>query len=492
VARCSVAIGLLSGLAALAAYPERSDQLPSLTMPQKVCVVFNKTRLTGTLVDLRKTDLVFQLNLSAPRVRYTLDDVKEIRAFQDNEVYYYDAKTRKWDTLTARKKAAEALRTRNVYKDIPDPPPVLERFYAVADGSGPTEEKALETAEQEAVRQAILAVPDGITMLQKSKEIEESVLPGCEELIKARSRPLARETGDNHVTMRVAVALDRKALAERLSRAGIKLSENARGVASSLPAPEEIRRNPAPILRAVLTDFHRTLLIGGMPGDFDGRSLKVYLRLSVDPVAYDLAVENLLNVLEAIRRPREGKGEATQALTEVDGPVPRYRSDPTAPRAPRVKFYGAGEWDLWVMTRREEGWSRVTWEQWILDTDIEQTLADVTGRLGVEVCVFGPGGVVLATAVVPQEPPPRRPEVFWKWGPARYKTSTDNRQHLFLSPVGIQFQALQNQGVLDCKLVEEFSRDVYVGPQPAGQKITGVQTRLVLMKDESNPKKPTP
>src|SRR5262249_34977318 len=158
-----------------------------------------------------------------------------------------------------------------------------------------------------------------------------------------------------------------------------------------------------------------------------------------------------------------------------EGDVPRYRSPAVAPRPARLKFYEPDEWDVWVMTRRDEAWSRVTWEQWVINTDVERSLADVTGRLGVEVCVLGPGGTVLATSVVPGDPPQRRPEVFWKWGPAYYKTTTPNRHHLFLSPVGIQLQALLNQGVLDCKLVEEFSRDIYVGPLPSGQKITAVQ-----------------
>jgi hypothetical protein len=480
--RCCVAIALLAGLAARGAFLDRDDEVPAITTPQKVSLVFESTRLTGTLLEINKTDLVFQLNLATPRVKYKLTDLKEIRAFKDNDIFYYDARTRRWDTLSARRKGTEG-RGKTGYKDIPDPPPVLERFHAVAEGSAASEEKALVAAEQAAVRQAIFEVPDGLTLLHQRKQIEDHVFPGCEELIRARSGALSRETGDNRATVRIAVELDRKAIADRLSGAGIKLSENARGIAATLPSPEEVGRNPEPFLRAILSDFHRTLLVGGAAGEFDGRSLKVYFRISVDPVAYDLAVDNLITVLEAIKRARDSKSEVDQALSRVDGPVPRYRSDLAAPRPSRLKFQEPGEWDLWAMTRRDEGWSRVTWERWIIDADVERSLADVTGRLGVELCVLGSGGAVLATAVLPQEPPPRRPEVFWKWGPARYRSAADNRHHLFLSPVGIQLQALFNQGVLDCKLLEEFSRDVYVGPLPSGQKITGVQTRLVLMKE---------
>jgi hypothetical protein len=480
--RCGVVVALLAALTTPAA--DGAEAQPAISTPQKVSLVFQNTRLTGTLVELSKSDLVFQLTLGGPKVKYPLDDIREIRAFKDNDVFYFDPRTHTWDTLSARKKAAaDALRGRNIYKDIPDPPPVRERFYAVGEGTAATEEKAVLAAEQAAVQQAILDFPDGITLLHKRKEIEDLVLPGCEELVKARSPVLSHQTGENSATVRIAVALDRKAIAERLTRAGIKISDNARGVAASLPSQDEIRRRPEPVLRAVLSDFHRTLLVGGAPGDFDGRSLKVYCRVSADHVAYDLAVENLIHVLDAIKR-KDGKSEAEQALSPVEGSdVPRYRSPAIAPRPARLKFRDPEEWDIWVMTRRDEAWSHVTWEQWAVNADVERSLADVAGRLGVEVCVLGAGGTVLATAVVPQEPAPRRPEVFWKWGPAHYKTTTPNRHHLFLSPVGIQLQALLNQGVLDCKLVEEFSRDVYVGPLPAGQKITGVQARLVLMKE---------
>jgi hypothetical protein len=198
-------------------------------------------------------------------------------------------------------------------------------------------------------------------------------------------------------------------------------------------------------------------------------------------VAYELAVDNLLTVLEALKRPQY-KADSEVTLVPVVGTVPRYRSDRIGALAPKLKFNRAAEWDIWVMTKRAEGWSQVTWEQWIVDAPVERSLADITGRLGLEVCVLGPGGDVYACDIVPYDPAPGRTDIFWKWGPTRFKKGSEDRTHLCLSPVGIQFQSLLNQGMLDLKLYEEFSRDVFVGPMKPGQRITGVQVRWVLLR----------
>jgi hypothetical protein len=307
------------------------------------------------------------------------------------------------------------------------------------------------------------------------------VFPNCGELAKGRSRVLKRTTEETRVSVQLGVAVSRKAIVERLDKAGIKVSDRPRGIAATVPGKADIRSHAAEYLQASLTDYLRALTIEAIPGEISESRLTVHVRIAVDLEAYDFAMNNLLAVLEVLKREKNGKGEVQQALVRSGPTSPRYSTDKPLHRATNLTFESPEEWSVWVLSDSKDDWGRVTWQQFIVDTNADNTLAGLTGRLGVELYVVGVDGSVLAGDVVTHEPAPGAPDAFWKWGIVEVRTPPDNRRHVLISPAGLQLQALRTRHFVDAKVVEEYSTHLIVGPVPE-TAIRGLQARLVLIK----------
>jgi hypothetical protein len=466
---------------------DKADEPVKITTPQQVRLYFaNNRAFVGTLLEVTNTDVAFQLNIAtAKMVRYKVEEIKAIEAGKDDDIYYFDPKKKQWDsvrTAAARKEKEDKLspfeKKGPGAKKLPDQKDLI---YRVAEGVGPTQDKAVQAAEADAVRQAILGVLDSFTLVEKQKELDEKVFPDCGELARGRSRVLKRNTEETRVTVRVGVSVSRKEIVQRLDKAGIKVSDKLRGLAAKLPSKGEIRRHAAEYLQAALADYLRAFTVEAIPGDVSESRLTVHIRITADLEAYDLAMNNLVNVLEAVKRDKNGKAEVQQSLVRTGPTSPRYRTDKPLHRATSLTFESADEWGMWVLSDSKDDWGSVTWQQYIINVDQDSCLAPLLGRLGVEVYVVGVDGSMLASDVVTHEPPPGAPETFWKWGVVEVKNATDNRRHIIISPVGLQLQALRAQHVVDCKVFEEYSSHFIVGPVPE-TAIRGLQTRLVLIK----------
>jgi hypothetical protein len=484
LATCAVAV-LLGLFPLLAADPQTvklSDTL-SITVPQPVRLYFlNNRSFVGNLVGVTKTEVAFELNRAgAPTVRYKLEEIKAIEAGTDNDLFVFDAKKKEWDSLRARKEREEQEAKKTPFDKNPKAPAADDRICMVAEGTGATEAKAIAAAETDAATRAIWSVLDGITALDKQKEIEDKVLPGCEALAKGRSREIAgqRTTGVRSVTVRIGVVFDRKQIIERLAKAGIKVSDKPRGIAAALPKTDEIRRRRADYLHAVLADCFRTLTVSVMPGGIDDGLLTVHLQMAIDDAAYEVALANLLTVLEAIKRPENGMWETNVRLSKVQGLFPQYQSETWAGQLSKLSFLSEKEWDVWVLTKHRDDWSSATWRQYILDdTDVEQSLAGLSGRLGAEVYLTGVDGSVLGSSFFSCEGAVRAEA--WKWVLGSNKSAVDNRSHVFVSPDALLLSAIVNQRTLNVKLKQVWSPTFPVRPLPPGQRIAGAQARLIL------------
>jgi hypothetical protein len=477
-------IALLGGFALLAADPKTvklADNV-EITVPQPVNLQFpNGTVWKGTLLEITKTYIRFQLMRDgAVAVKYKIEDIKAIGAITDDDVFFFDPKKKDWDSVRTRARIDEENKKKTTPFDTkPKPAAAGDRICMVAEGSGRDEAKAIADAETDAATRAIYSVLDGITALQKQKEIEEKVIPGCGVLAKGRSRILSgqRKTGENQVTVRIGAVLDRKEIVERLAKAGIKVPDKPRGV-TSLPEREVIRRDPAGYLHAVLADYIGTLRAEAILGEKDDDAYMTHARVEVDMPAQELALANLLTVLEAIKRPANGKWETPVGLSRVTDNVPHYRSEEWTGKLSKLAFDDAKQWDVWVLSKHRDDWASTTWQQYIIDADLERSLAGLLGRLGVEVFLLGVDGSVLGYAVLPCD------EVKgegWKWALVHSKNPADNRNHLFVSPDTLHASNLVSARTLNIKLKQIVTKQIQVGPLPLGQRVVGAQARLLQL-----------
>jgi hypothetical protein len=480
----AVAVVLLGGslVAGDAKTVKLTDTL-KITIPQPARLQFPNGRVwDGTLVKITDTEIVFQLRAGGER-KVKIEEIKAIGAITDDDVFFFDSNKKGWDSVRTRLKAEEEARGKTPFDKNPKIPATGDRICMVAEGTGTTEAKAVAEAEADAASRAVYSVLDGVTAVQKQKDIEEKVLPSCASLARGRSRvlPGQRKTEENRVTVRIGVVFDRKEIVERLAKAGITVSTKPRGVAAAMAPREEVRRKPEEFLRAALADCARTVTVDALQGEVEDSSLKVHLKVTIDQVAYDIAAANLVAVLEALKRPENGRESLQVNLTKVPGGVPRYRSEEWSGKLGRLSFQDAAEWDVWVMTQRKDDWSRENWERYIIEkANVERSLAGLLGRLGVEVYLMGVDGSVLAYSVVSCETGAAKAET-WKWALVHQKNPADNRNHLLVSPSAILLNALVNQRLLDVKVHDVFSPVLNIPPLLPGQRVGGVQARLVLM-----------
>lgn len=124
----------------------------------------------------------------------------------------------------------------------------------VADGYGPTPEKALENALQNAVEQAAGAYVSSITEIENDEIVKDEVLSLSHGFIKEH-RKLSESQFDNEYKVVVAAIIVEKQMIERLEASGLKVNYNASGLVNDLKAWDNMKKNEYKMAKA-LFDVH--------------------------------------------------------------------------------------------------------------------------------------------------------------------------------------------------------------------------------------------
>jgi hypothetical protein len=443
-----------------------ADEQPEIKTPQKARIQFTNGRIfSGTLVALSDKEVEFQVAGAAKASKYKITTVKAIQTADD--VYIYNADKRVFESQKAQPSKD------NPTKDSPTkvqkgPDKGLDKGavgaiqVVVVDATAEKKEAAIAEAQRAAVLQVVRALLDHRTFAAEEKTIKEKVLSELGPLVKGQ-RVVGKTSEQGKTGVRMAVAVDRRGVAERLKKAGMSVKDGPRGVATELPRAEDSKALGAEVLRDVLADMPLTLVCEARVAGIDDNSLLlVDVRLFTDLQAYAHVAARLHKILEVLKVDQQTFPVATEAA----GPEPGRRRSALRIRELRDTFpTDKGGWVLWTVSECDPQATKMVWHKTLLGTDLGRSVSSLAGKPYLLVSALGTAGQVIGSELVPLKPWPAH-----SWGWDRIPAKTGAREQFVTTPVGLSMQALKENAQIDCSLE---------GKQRCGIDVQGTDSRLI-------------
>jgi hypothetical protein len=457
---------VLLGVAAAA-----DEQGAGIKTPQRVRIYFVKGSALGTLVSVSDTEVEFQLaRPGATPMKYKVENIKAIQAadgvyvFNADKGIFENQKGAKAGPGATAKGPAEGSRA-----------VAAGLQFVVADGTGDKKDAATADAARAALLKVVRTLVDAITLAKEEKTIADQVLTSADQLVKSR-RVLSTRNEQDKVRVRLAAGVDRRAVAQRLEKAGLKVKDSRKG---TVPSADDIRAHPAEIINEVLVDLPLTMAGEAKVVDVAGPSaVKVDTRLWTDWDKYRLLAGRLKQVLDVLKVDHHTMVVETAEVGPERG---RRRS----PGGFMPWNFANDGWVLWFVADSGLLITKMTWEQYLLGVDYKDCMVNLTGRQYLLITVLGPTGAPAGSelfAIEPERGPAYLETVWHKWFWTDLLYGKPERNNFFLTPVGMSLAMAKNNQQLDCILERRQSFIVNVaGIDP--RQIIGAVVSLVVLPD---------
>jgi hypothetical protein len=412
------------------------DEGAVIKTPQKVRLQFtNNSALTGTLLSVTDKEVEFQPARPGSRaVKYKVTQIKSIRTA--DELYVYNADKGAFESQNTKPGKDTPGDAR---KDKAGSGPVAAGLqFVVADGTGERAEAAKADAQRAAVYKVVRYLVDSVTLAKEEKTIADQVLSEAGKLVKG-ARVLSTGKDGNKVRVRLYTGVDRRAVAARLEKAGLKVRTGQRGV----PTAEDIRAHGPETVSDFLSEVPWSFVGEAQVVGSGGAAVKVDVRLRIDWKVFSMIVANLNQVLEVLKLDKN----TLVVETELQGEPGRRRSAGIF----RTRKFDKQGWVLWTVTDTDPLAKRMVWQQYLLDIDYNLSVAPLMGRQYLLITALGANGQVVGSELVSLEPPHEAAlaSVWHKWGWADLLYDTPERQSFYVTAMGISLKAAKDLQILD-------------------------------------------